>query len=109
MITLCRSDIAQAIMSLNRFCQSPHIGHVEHLIHISGYIRHFPHTAIRFRTGIPDHETIFGDTLITHEWMHTIYGNMTEDIPPDMPTPKGSPICLTTFVNAFLQWHLTFS
>ena len=109
MITLCHSDIAQAIMSLNRFCQSPHIGHVECLIHIIGYICHFPPAAICFRTGIPDHETIFGDTPIIHEWMHTIYGNMTEDIPPDMPTPKGRPIRLTTFVNANLMHYLVTS
>ena len=106
MITLCRSDIAQAIMSLNRFRQSPRIGHVERLICIIGYIRHFPHAAIRFRTGIPDHETLFGDTPVTHEWMHTIYGHVTEDIPPDMPTPKGRPVRLTTFVDANLMHDL---
>ena len=32
--------------------------------------------------------------------MHTIYGNVTEYIPPDMLTPKGRPIRLTTFVDA---------
>ena len=106
MITLCRSDIAQAIMSLNRFRQSPRIGHVERLTRIIGYIRQFPHAAIRFRTGIPDHETLFGDTPITHEWMHTIYGHVTEDISPDMPTPKGCPVRLTTFVDANLMHDL---
>ena len=85
MTTLYHSDIAQAIMSLNCFRQSPRI---ECLICIIGYIFHFPHAAIRFCTGIPDHETLFGDTPVTHEWMHTIYGNMTEEIPPDMPTPN---------------------
>ena len=106
MITLCCSDIDQAIMSLNRFHQSPRIGHVEHFIRIIGYIHHFPHAAIHFCTGIPDHQTIFGDTPITHEWMHTIYGNVTEDIPPDMPTPKGHPVHLTTFVDANLMHDL---
>ena len=38
--------------------------------------------------------------------MHTIYGNVTEDIPPDMPTPKGRPIRLTTFVDANLMHDL---
>ena len=106
MITLCPSDIAQAIMSLNRFHQSPRIGHVERLTCIIGYIRQFPHAAVRFCTGIPDHEAIFGDHPITHEWMHTIYGNVTEDIPPDIPTPKGHPVRLTTFVDANLMHHL---
>ena len=106
MITLCRSDIAQAIMSINRFHQSPRLGHVDRLTRIIGYIRQFPHAAIRFRTGIPDHETLFGDTPITHEWMHTIYGHVTEDISPDMPTPKGRPIRLTTFVDANLMHDL---
>ena len=92
MITLCHSDIAQAIISLNLFRQAPRIGHVEHLMCIIGHIHRFPHAAIRFHTGIPDHETIFGDKPITHEWMHTIYGNVTEEIPLDMPTPKGRPV-----------------
>ena len=46
MITLCHSDIAQAIISLNCFHQSPHIGHVEHLTCIIGYIHRFPHAAL---------------------------------------------------------------
>ena len=38
--------------------------------------------------------------------MHTIYGHVTEDIPPDMLTPKGRPVRLTTFVNANLMHDL---
>ena len=46
MISLGPFDIAQSIMSLSRFRHCPHIGHVERLKHVCGYIRKFPQGAI---------------------------------------------------------------
>ena len=54
MISLCRMDIAQAIMSLSRFRHCSHQGHVDHLKRVCGYIRKFTQGAIRFHAGIPD-------------------------------------------------------
>ena len=48
MITLCCMDIAHAIMSLNQFCTVLHVGHVECLKHIIGYVSEFPHAATCF-------------------------------------------------------------
>jgi len=106
MITLRRSDIAQAIMSLNRFRQAPRKGHVERLHRIIGYLRQYPQGALRFRTGIPDHETVFGAESVKYDWMHSIYGNVTEELPPNMPVPKGKPVRTTTFTDANLMHDL---
>ena len=46
MISLCRFDLAQAVMSLGRFCNAPKQGHLERLKQVCGYIRKFPHAAI---------------------------------------------------------------
>ena len=42
---------------------------------------------------IPDHESIFGDNPIKYDWMETVYGNPTEEIPDDAPTPKDA-VCI---------------
>ena len=106
MITLCRFDIAHAIMSLSRFRNLPRVGHVERLKKICGYIRKNPHGAIQFRTGILDHEATFGTDPKTYDWMHTVYGSPKEEIPPNAPPPKGKPVRMTTFVDANLMHDL---
>jgi hypothetical protein len=103
MITLCRFDIAQAIMTLSRFRAAPHIGHVERLKCVIAYVHRFPYAAIRFRTGIPDHEAIFGNEPKRYDWMHTVYGSPTEEDPPNMPPPKGKQVRTSTFVDANLM------
>ena len=79
MVSLCRLDIAHALMSLSRFRQCPRKGHITRLKHVCGYIKKFPQGAIRIRTGIPDHESVFGEHSIKYDWMETVYNrNMSK-------------------------------
>ena len=55
MISRCRFDLATAVMSLSRFHHAPRQRHVDRLKHICGYIRKFPHGALRFCTALPTH------------------------------------------------------
>ena len=55
-----------------------------------GYVRKFPQAAIRIRTGIPNHEARFGEYPEHYDWMETVYGTPTEELPPNMPTTKGN-------------------
>ena len=52
---------------------------------VCGYIWKFPQGAIRFCMGIPDHESIFGEQPNKYDWMETVYGCPTEEIPEDAP------------------------
>ena len=106
MISLYHMDIAQAIMSLSRFRHFPHQGHVDCLKRVCGYIRKFPQGAIRFRVGIPDHESIFGAQLTKYDWMETVYGIPTKDTPSNAPMAKGNPVHTTTYVDANLLHDL---
>ena len=106
MISLCCIDIAQAIVSLSRFHHCPHQGHVDHLKRVCSYIHKFPQGAIRFRVGIPDHESIFGTHPTKYDWMETVYGTPAEDIPSNTPTAKGNPLCTTMYSNANLLHDL---
>ena len=101
-ISLCRFDIAQAVMTLGRFRAQPRIGHLDRARRIVGYLSKFKHGAIRFRTGIPNHEKEFGIPP-TYDWMHSVYGNPTEDIDPSAPPPKGKLVRTTTFKDANLM------
>ena len=70
-ISLCRMDIALAVMTLRRF-------------RVAGLMDHSEHS-------VP-----------THDWMYSVYGDVTEELPHNMPTPKGKPVQTTTYVDANL-------
>jgi len=105
-ISLCRFDIANAVMTMGRYRAAPRVGHLDRVKRIVGYLKKFPHAVIRFRTGIPQHEALYGDPT-RHEWMYTVYGRASEDMPTNAPVPKGKPVRTTTFVDANLMHDLT--
>jgi hypothetical protein len=91
---------------MGRFRAAPREGHLNRLRRIIGYLRRYPDAAIRFRTGIPNHE-VRGD-VPQHDWMYSVYGKSTdEDSPTDMPPARGKPMRITTFVDANLYHDLT--
>ena len=84
---------------MGRFRSAPHHGHLERVQRICGYLRKRPDGAVRLHINIPDNlHTAPGD----HNWDTTVYGNVTEELPHDMPTPKGKPVRMTTFEDANL-------
>ena len=103
-ITLGRFDIQVAVMTMGRFRAAPRMGHLERLKRICGYLKRHPEGAIRFRTGIPDHSQV---EVQNFDWSHTVYGSPTEELPKDMPIPRGKPMAITTFVDANLMHDLT--
>jgi hypothetical protein len=68
---------------------------------VCGYLRKHPDGAIRFRTLIPDHESKY--TKPDVNWIQTVYGHVQEELPYDMPMPKGKPVRITTTVDANLM------
>ena len=94
-------------MTLGRYHAAPNVGHLEHTKRIVGYLKQYPHACIRFRTGIPDHKAIYGEKPEFHDWMHSIYGSPKEQIPDNLPPPKGKPVHTSTFVDANLIHDLT--
>ena len=106
-ISLCRFDIANAVMTLSRYRAAPNVGHLARAQRIVGYLRQFPHGTIRYRTGIPNHELIHGEHPESYDWMHSVYGSPKEELPPNAPVPKGKPVRTTTFKDANLMHDLT--
>ena len=56
--------------------------------------------------GIPNHEATFGDTFPKYDWMETVYGIPTEQIPDNAPTSCGNTVCITTYKDPNLLHDL---
>jgi hypothetical protein len=88
LITLGRFDVLVSVSTMSGYPIAPREGHLERLKHVFGYIKKHPDGTIRFRTNIPDHES--QGTHNNFDWCSEVYGNTSEELPPDMPTPKQS-------------------
>ena len=94
-------------MTLGHYRAAPNVGHLECAKRIIGYLKQYPHACICFRTGIPVHKAIYREKPEFHDWMNSIYGSSKEQIPDNLPSPKGKSVCTSTFVNANLMHDLT--
>ncbi|MGL4933428.1 MAG: reverse transcriptase domain-containing protein, partial [Aeromonas sp.] len=98
LISLGRLDIAAAIMTMSRFRIAPREGHMKRMKRIYGYLKMYPKGAIRVRTEVPNYETL---KEVEYDWT-TIYGNVKEELPYDMPEPLGKMVITTTYEDANL-------
>ena len=103
-VTLGRFDVLIGVSTMSRYRTAPRIGHLERLKRLYGYLKKRPDGATRFRVGIPNHES--QGTPVHYDWAQSVYGNVTEELPTDMPTPKGEPVRLTTYEDANLMHDL---
>jgi hypothetical protein len=95
-ITLGRYDVHYATNALSRFSMMPRVGHLTAMKRIFGYLKQYPDAKIiidpkpmEFPTG----------TFMEHNWME-FYPDAEEELPPDMPEPKGNPVTTTCYVDA---------
>ena len=103
LVTLGRFDVATAVVTLSRFRAAPREGHLKRVQRIYSYVKQYPHAAIRVRTEIPDYSNL---PDLHYDWMESVYGNVEELIPDDMPTLHGNPVVTTTYEDANLYHDL---
>ncbi len=103
-VSLGRYDIATAVMTMSRFRAAPRKGHLERLKRMYGYLRRFNKGSIRVRTETPNYANL---PPYTHDWTYSVYGDVKEVIPDDLPTPLGKPVILTTYIDANLYHDFT--
>ena len=97
---LGRFDIAVHFMTMSRLRQQPRIGHLERLKKIIGYLANFPHGSLRFRLHEQDYSSL---PPKEYDWQRTVYAGAKEEIPHDIPEPKGIHVTTTTYVDANLH------
>ena len=98
-LSLSRFDTATAVMTLSSFRVAPRVGHLERAKRVVCYLAQFSHAKLRFRTLEPDYSSIPDNT---YDWAHSVYGDIEEDIPNDIPTPLGKFVRITHYVDANL-------
>ena len=103
-ITLGRLDLLAGVATMSSFRVAPRKGHLHRLKRMYGYLKRNPDAAIRFRVGIPNHEEI-GEPA-KFDWITSVYGPITEELPQDMPIPRGKFVRTTTYQDANLMHDL---
>ena len=99
-ISIGRFDIHTAVMTMSKFRIAPREGHLNRVKRIFGYLSRFKEGAIRFRTGTPDYSAV---NIGCYDWMKSVYGEVHEEIPNDVPVPMGKEVTLTSYVDANLM------
>ena len=103
LVALGRFDIFSAVTTLSRFRVAPRRGHLARAKRVFGYLADTKDAAIRVRTTMPDYSH-FPDQEF--DWAYSVYGDVKEAIPDDMPEPLGKPVLLTAYVDANLYHDL---
>ena len=96
MITLGRFDIHYATGAMARFSMAPREGHLKALLRVFGYLKKFPHGQLLVDPNPPDHDQF---ESIDQTWTE-FYPDAEEELPPDLPIPKGKPARTTCYVDA---------
>ena len=64
-----------------------------------GYLAKTKQYAIRYRTKEPDYSHL---PKLNYEWTKTVYGNVNEEVPKDIPKPLGKRVITTPYLDANL-------
>ena len=96
MVTLGRFDVYYATQTLARYNMAPRQGHMKAMQRVFGYLKHHLKMRIEYDTALPMHASY---QPVKYDWFEH-YGEVTEELPPDMPQPKGNPVHVTAFFDA---------
>ena len=71
---------------------APRIGHLERVKRLYGYLSKMKHGIIRVRTAEPDYSDLPDQNF---DWAYTVYGNVEEIVPDDIPEPLGKHVTMS--------------
>ena len=86
-------------MTLSSFRVAPRQGHLDRIKRVAGYLLKMKNGFVRVRTELPDYSDM---PPAKHDWTHTVYGDVKEAIPKNLPRAMGKPVVTTTHVDANL-------
>ena len=94
-ITLGRFDVHYAIITLARYSQAPREGHLKAMLRVFGFLKHYR----KWNVTVDPSELKLRGEFKEQNWKE-IYPDMKEELPPNMPEAKGSPVHLTGYFDA---------
>ena len=100
LVTLGRFDIHAHVATMSRFRAAPRQGHMDRLKRIYSYAIRTKDYAIRLRTDQPDYFFLPDQDF---DWTYSVYGNVQEILPDDMPEPLGDAVTTTTTMDGNLN------
>ena len=96
LVTLGRFDLAYANSTMSRYNMQPREGHMKQAKRMLGYVKMFSKGKLLFDTSFPNHADL---AFVEQNW-EEFYPGIKEELPPDMPEPKGKPVRITVYVDA---------
>ena len=90
-------------MTLSSFHAQPRRGHLDRIKKLIGYLLKMDCGAIRICTEMPDNSD---GVIERYDWSKTVYAGSEEEIPHDIPTPKGKPVRLVTYADSNLNHNI---
>ena len=98
-VSIGRFDITTSVMTLSSFRTLPRRGHLDRVKRIYGYLFKMKDAMIRIRTAEPDYS---GLPVQAFDWANTVYGEVSEILPANAPSPLGKYVTLTHYFDANL-------
>jgi hypothetical protein len=98
-VSIGRLDITTAVMTMSSFRAMPRRGHMDRVKRIYGYLYKMKDAVVRIRTAEPDYSALPDQHF---DWAKTVYGDISEMIPEDIPPPLGNYVTLTHYFDANL-------
>ena len=98
-IEIGRVDVYTEVSLLSAYQASPRQGHLHQLLRIFGYLKRKPKITLYFNPEIPilPDGTFEGDNSSN---FRDQYRDAIEELPSNMPTPRGNGVVITAFVDA---------
>ena len=101
---LGRIDITMETSALASMMASPREGHLEQLYHMFAFLKIKHNSSMVFDPSEPD---IDESQFTREDWSASAYGECKEEIPPNMPEPKGVGFTMRAFVDSDHAGELT--
>ena len=99
-VTLGRFDLHAQVVTMLRFRAAHRQGHMDRLKKIYVYAIRTKDYAVRFITDQPDYSFLPEQDF---DWTYSIYGDVYEIFPDDMPEPLDKAVVTTTTMDANLN------
>ena len=97
-VEIGRIDIYLETSLLSQYQANPRFGHLEAAYHIFAYLKKHPDMGkLAFDSHAPDIDESFFHA--NADWT-AFYGDVTEELPPNMPELRGHPVTISAFVDA---------
>ena len=93
-----RVDILLEVSLLSQYQAAPRDGHLEQALHIFGYLKKKPKLSLYFDPSLPNID--YSTFRTKKEDFHEHYRDAEEQLPHQMPIPRGKPVVTTAFVDA---------